>query len=147
MLLVAPRTGWLCRSTPTTLNELAPALSGTTTRQVVTLDHVRGQDAPLNQSVFTASGAVPVMIAVSALRVVELMANGMLATPRLFKAARMELCMVPIQDFRPPDTPGSCTVRPLNEVDVSPLATNAAYLASSTGLTTALFIATLAVSC
>src|SRR5258708_38547807 len=58
-LLLVPAMIWPWMSTPTTLNWLVPGCSGTVTVQLVTLVQVRGHSTPLNQMVFTFTGAGP----------------------------------------------------------------------------------------
>src|SRR5579859_5722622 len=110
-MLLEPATAWLCRSTPTTLNWFVPGLRGTRAVHVVKELQVNGNSTPLNHTVLTCSGAVPLITATSLLRTSEFIAKGMLLTPWFANVVRIELCIVPIQLFSPAP-PESATCSP-----------------------------------
>src|SRR5260370_14259828 len=108
-------------STPTTLNWLVPGRRGTVTVQLVTLVQVRGHSTPLNQTVFTFTGAVPLTYATSLLIwTVGFTANDE-ATAK--SCCRMAFCAWESQDLILVE--GFSTEKPF--------ATKALYFASSKG--------------
>ena len=66
--MLSPGTGWLCVSTPVTLNEFVPGGNGMVAVQFVTLVQVSGHAAPLIQMVATVTGAMPLTYATSLLK-------------------------------------------------------------------------------
>src|SRR5271157_2794949 len=87
---LAAGTGWLCRSTPTILNWLVPGWSGILTIQFVTVVQFTGQGIPLNHSVLTGNGAVPLTVATSPVSTSEVTAKATLLTPLAARAVSKE---------------------------------------------------------
>src|SRR5579872_7224521 len=123
-------------STPTTLNWLVPGRSGTATVQLVTLVQVTGHSTPLNQTVLTFTGAVPLTCATS----LFIVTDGLTVKLEVFSAAICDAMM-----FCAWESQG--LMFELGSSNAKPLATKALYLASSNGPLLAVLRGPLTSSC